>query len=181
MIVYFDMDGVLADLVGAMSEFTGIPAEVLHGNPQVSHQRYLERRAALGIYESFRSLKPLRASEWKTLMRALHAREIRVEILTAYGVQDPLEMGDEVHRGKADFLREHYGDLFAEGVIKRFNGVAKSGQKKFYATPESILIDDFARNCREFSAAGGVAVHYVEDSHDELLELVRDLAGLNEW
>ena len=103
------------------------------------------------------------------------------EILTAYGVQEPIEMGDEVHRGKADFLREHYGDLFDSGVLSRFNGVSKGYQKRFYAEPNTVLLDDWGKNITGFRAAGGLAVHYKHDEHDQCVAQLLAEVGLDTW
>lgn len=181
MIVYWDMDGVLADLEGAISSYTDTPRGALLANAEQSHEVYLARREDLGLYESFRCLEPLNLESIRDIMRRIHKRGHVNQILTAYGVQTPLEMGDEVHRGKADFLREHYGDLFEDGTIFRFNGVAKGHQKSFYATAESILIDDWGRNVEGFRKAGGFAVHYDSNNHDACMIELLDRLGMNHW
>lgn len=60
MIFYFDMDGVLADLEGAVSEYFSVPVRDLYEQPGLTHKLYLKRRAEIGIYGSFSVLQPLR-------------------------------------------------------------------------------------------------------------------------
>lgn len=182
--IYFDMDGVLADLSAAVHTYAqeahGVEGTLteMRSSSESVHQYYLLRRKDLGLYESFCSLPPTRLEEMRALMRRLHAAGLIVEILTAYGIQDAIEMGDEVHRGKADFMRKHYGDLFEEGVIARFNGVSKGSQKHFYATPNSVLLDDWGKNIHQWRAAGAPAVHYHLDRHEECIHELLQLVGL---
>lgn len=184
--VYFDMDGVLADLDAAIYQYAveshGVtaPLSELREEAESVHTYYVLRRKELGMYESFASLAPNRLDEMRTVMRQLHAEGIVVEILTSYGLRDAIEMGSEVHRGKSDFMREHYGDLFEDGTITRFNGVSKGSQKQFYATRESILIDDWSRNINEWRATGAPAVHYHMGRHDEGIDELLQLVGLKD-
>lgn len=182
--VYFDMDGVLADLSTAVLEY----AQKEHGlrenlsevrsDARSVHHYYLLRREAIGMYESFAMLPPNRPDEMRALMIQLRQAGIVVEILTSYGLQHPTEMGDEVHRGKADFLRDHYLDLFEDGTITRFNGVSKSFQKAFFARPDAILLDDWVRNINEWRATGAPAVHYHMDRHGEGIRELLQLCEL---
>ena len=174
--IYFDLDGVLANMRRGISEFSGIPQEELQASPPREHDAYLSRRRALGMYDSFRHLAP--NTRMNGVMRKLKAAGHAVETLTSYGVLDPMEMGSEVHRGKADFMRQHYGSEVLDGVLTRFNGVSKGWQKQFYATPQSLLIDDWGKNIREFREAGGLAVHYEWTRHDECIQELYELTGV---
>jgi hypothetical protein len=182
--VYFDMDGVLADLPAAVLEYAqtehGLEGDLseVRSSAQSVHHYYLLRREAIGMYASFATLPPNQLDPMRALMKRIHKAGIEVEILTSYGLQDPTEMGDEVHRGKADFLRDHYLDLFQDGTITRFNGVSKSFQKAFFARPGAVLLDDWARNINEWRATGAPAVHYHRDRHEECVHELLQLLGL---
>lgn len=185
MNVYFDMDGVLADLGGAVHQFAqkehGISASLakMRATPKSVHHFYLLRRKHMGLAESFRTLPPLHLDEMRALMVRLHKAGHTLEILTSYGVQDD-ELGDQAHLGKAEFMQKHYGDFFKSGVLTRFNGVSKGRQKQFYATPDSLLIDDWSANINQWRARGAPAVHYHDDRHEEGVREVLQLVGLEE-
>lgn len=106
------------------------------------------------------------------LMLNLRAKGIDVQILTSFGVHDPLEMGSEACRAKTDFLRQWYGDLFKDGTISQSNGVANSRVKQNCATPDSVLLDDYDRNIEQWRAAGGTGFLYREYEHDEVFKKV---------
>lgn len=185
-IVYFDMDGVLADLAHAVhayaQEHYGISTskEEMVKTPKAIHHFYILRRKDVGMFDSFRSLPTNRLDEMRAAMTRLHKAGIAVEILTSYGVRDAIEMGSEVHRGKAAFMLKHFGDLFDSGVIRQFNGVSKSSQKAFYASPKSILIDDWSKNINAWRATGSPAVHYHMDRHYDGMRELYQLTGLEE-
>jgi hypothetical protein len=138
---------------------------------------YLLRRKAMGVYESFNTLLPSRLEEMRALMKRLHGAGHAIEILTSYGAQDG-ELGDGAHQGKAEFMRRYYRDFFESGVIRRFNGVSKGRQKQFYATPNSILVDDWHLNINQWRATGAPAVHYHVDRHEDGVRELLQLVGL---
>jgi hypothetical protein len=170
--IYFDLDGVLADMGKAISDFTGKAAST----SAQEHAGYLARRKSMSLYDGFRLLEP--NTRMNEVMRKLHAAGHTLETLTSYGILDSMEMGSEVHRGKADFMRQHYGTEFLDGVLSRFNGVSKGSQKQYYAGPQTLLIDDWGKNIEQFRAAGGLAVHYAWDRHDECVQELYELTGV---
>jgi len=175
--VYFDMDGVLSDLDGDLAKTAQVPLGKILSDPQFRLGVVKQRVATTGLLH-WVGLKPLHPHLWKALMRNLREEGHTLEILTSYGSWDPLEVGPSAHLGKCQWLRQHYGDIFAEGVVTNFNGVETCDQKQFFAAPDSILIDDQIDNIEQFRNAGGKGVWYCGDHHKESLKSLRAaLAG----
>tara|TARA_R110000824_G_scaffold95253_8_gene229140 strand:- start:1020 stop:1562 length:543 start_codon:yes stop_codon:yes gene_type:complete len=178
MKVYFDMDGVLSDLEGDVARLSGFDDVRDMKSRGLMHENYLKQREDVGPYELFSEGTPIQPQRTRQLMMEIHAAGHTIEILTSLGVNSPLDLGDETHRGKADWLREHYSDLFEMGVVDRMNTTTKGWQKAFYANPDSLLIDDWKRNTDAFQKAGGLVVVFDRFSYNESVAQVRAVLGL---
>jgi len=166
--LYLDMDGVLVDFVGRCDQLLGWePGSYGHLPDREKHAHYVKAWKTVGKRKFFSEAAPLHLKDWKVLMEAAHENGWNVEILTSLGSYDG-DMGEAAHAGKVEFLRKHYGDLIDLKALRRFNCVATSRQKQFYATPESYLVDDYDRNTREFHDAGGRGFLYAEPNHKNL-------------
>jgi hypothetical protein len=166
--LYLDMDGVLVDFVGRVDQLRGWePGTYAQLPNREKHPNYVKAWKTVGKRKFFSEAKPFHLTDWKVLMETAHENGWNVEILTSLGSYDG-DLGEAAHVGKAEFLRQHYGDLIDLKVLRRFNCVATSRQKQFYATRESYLVDDYDRNTREFHDAGGRSFLYAEPNHKKL-------------
>lgn len=148
-VVMLDMDGVIADFMGA--------ALRLHGR-----EGLFDEPASKGVWDTEKLLgisanqfwKPINATPdfWPDLPKTAEADEIvalaeslgEVTILTAPA------LGDECFLGKRQWLRRHYP--------KYVSRLAFAKEKHLYASPRHLLIDDKDSNCTKFREAGGRAI-----------------------
>lgn len=166
--VYFDMDGVLTDLDGMLSQKSGVPRSDLK-DPVKWGEAY-QKSFDEGQHGHWRDIPPNRLTEFKNIMRGCQLKGDVVEILTSYGETTRSDCGTQAHAGKVRWLTEHYREEFQDRVISCFNGVQSYTQKAFYATPHSLLVDDQERNVDAFRAAGGIAIKYDLLSHQAFVE-----------
>lgn len=159
MIIYFDLDGVLTDYDGQLAAENNLTREQVVLDRELRRSLENTRKTRMGL-DHYRTLKPHNLLGFKSLMRSLFSLGHTQEILTSYGDVQPLETGVIAHTGKQAWLKQHYADIFEEGVISRFNGVVSCSQKRFYGRPGSFLIDDQEDNIRDFAANGGSVFHY---------------------
>ena len=164
MIVYFDMDGVLTDLNGMLAKKAGVERSAM-ADPAFRSE-WIHRSLAEDQAAHWRDIPANRLKEFKAAMGWL--RRIKghdIEILTSYGQATLADCGAKAHAGKVGWLTAHYLEEFQERLITRFNGVQSCWQKKFFATPGSLLIDDQAENVEQWRSAGGVAILYDLEHH----------------
>ena len=155
--IYCDMDGVLVDFLnGIMSKL------------------HLAKEPNVDEIEEFLSTLEGSSSDWwsglawqaggKQLWNVL--KELNTEILTACPVQCKLQ--PNVIKGKR---------LWCKKNLKKTDGInitTRRGRLKF-AAPSHILIDDKIKNCNEWKAVGGFAIHHrspkqtVKELKDKLL------------
>ena len=163
------MDGVLVNRERFFKDALGEKAE-----SQKSRDEFFDTCYSKNL---FTDVSGNRVAEFKLIMKKLFELGHSIQILTSYGTHGgPTDMGVLAHVGKVEWLNENYGDLIRAGAIEKFNGVLDCAQKKFFAAPESILIDDQKDNILGWIAAGGIGLLYEEGNHDktisELLNLV---------
>lgn len=181
--IYFDMDGVISDVDGTIAEALRVDVATIEADRAFRTDCY-KRWAEMLCYnleEGFAALKVHHLQETKDVMRTLVSKGHRVELLTSLGVarglfpMDVLTLGAQIHRGKTRWLGKHYGDLFEEGVIHRFNVVVNCDQKKHLAEPRAVLVDDQGENVEGFISRGGYGVHYSYRRRDECLQQLWNL------
>lgn len=91
-------------------------------------------------------------------------KDYKPNILSALTDKDP-----RCHNGKHQWI---YNNL-EPGYVDRILLVRRS-QKKNYASPDSILIDDHEKNVEEFREAGGIAFLY-KNNAEEIIEQLKEL------
>lgn len=138
---YCDLDGVMTNFNGALK----------------SHfQTNLENVPNKEIFDYIKSqprfwydLSPLHGSNviWNAIKR------FKPRILTGIVIDDP-----NCIPGKQDWVKKHLG-LNQYRVI-----CVRASEKKNYATPNSILIDDNVKNISEWTNQGGIGIlHHYKD------------------
>jgi 5'(3')-deoxyribonucleotidase len=151
-IIYCDMDGVVADF--------------MKGSHDVLGRHFDQKDPALDVDTSKRKTREKLAKTrnfWENLPVMPGAQQLwkfinryDAQILTAYPDWDP-----SAKRGKRIWITKHFGQI----PNSRFHAV-KRHEKQDYAMSDNgkpnILIDDYAKNIREFEAAGGIGVHHTD-------------------
>jgi hypothetical protein len=177
--VYFDIDGVLSDLELDVARRAGIPLETIRAQGCMEYQ-FMEVRKSCGDYTLFAEGTPIRPAPMNHLIKEIAGAGFHVELLTALAHLHPWDLGDEIYRGKVEFLKRHYNRPITDGHIKRINCVQRGPQKAFYATPDSLLVDDSRANLLSFRERGGHVLHFDHTEWDRCAGELRSLLGLRE-
>ena len=140
--IYLDMDGVLVNFEKQLEDTIKMP---------ISKWMTLDRKKRWDpviARKDFWSSMPW-LPEGKKLFN--YVRKFKPHILSAYveHANDP-----NCIPGKAKWAMRNTGI-----PMSRINLVMRS-QKKNYASPASILIDDYEKNTREFNARGGTGITF---------------------
>ena len=140
--IYLDMDGVLFDFVKNIEQTTGLSIN------QWTNLGRKERWDPIIAKKDFWSKGPW-LNEGKKLYNFV--KKYKPHILSAYveHANDP-----NCIPGKAKWAMKNTG--IPRG---RINLVMRS-QKQTYASPASILIDDYEKNTKEFTARGGTGITF---------------------
>lgn len=85
---------------------------------------------------------------------------INVEILSSIGNSPYI---DKVCEQKRNWLD-------SRGIQWKANFVQHKGLKKFFATPNSILIDDTKQNIYDFNEHTGVGIYYKDNNFDQCID-----------
>lgn len=144
LVVYFDLDGVLADFDGRVEMLTKTKRTLL-----TTKQLWA---AVNKDTEFFRSLEPFESMV--TVARHLIELGVDVRVLTATGNEYSV-----VAPQKMAWVQEHLG-LDKHKVV-----IVKSGtDKAVWATPNSILVDDTPKVINAWREAGGVGILHKDDT-----------------
>lgn len=148
--IYFDMDGVLADFNNGVREICGM--EPLNQNTMTPELKPREDEMFSAMREAgdfYYRLKPIPGS--LELFRELYDKYgDRCQILT--GIPKP-------HRGlvtAGDDKRRWVGRLISDKVVT--NIVFSEQKKDFCRGKGSILIDDYTKNIRAWEEMGGTGI-----------------------
>lgn len=188
--VYFDMDGVLSDLLGNIEEelLNGESVEdALHddslmtqalNNPDESGYVPLGQRIHDYLLDGvnqgtvFPHLEPnpnLCDLVW--LMRKLIDLEVEICVLSSLGgLFVPLDFGSDdggemLIEQKKEWLKKHLPHDVLEYLGPIF--VPFCVDKQMHASPRKFLIDDRSYNCNNFQIAGGHSYHYGMNRHEK--------------
>lgn len=171
--VFIDMDGVMADWVGAVCDLFGrfqedyvsrnwTPGEYsIEQILNISTERLWATINRQGI-DWWAHLEPL--PWWRDLLAIVEAAEVETSILTAPG------RCDHALTGKGRWLNQH---------LPTYRGrLHMTKEKHLLAGPDRLLIDDSDENCRRFIEAGGAAIVYPQPWNSAHLYAGRPLPGI---
>jgi 5'(3')-deoxyribonucleotidase len=146
-IIYSDSDGVIADFLAGAAKVLGHAWDSHHAD----HPSKDERGRILNRHETFwETLPPM--PDWQVYWNFI--KKYDPMILTAVPSWD--HNFAEVEAGKREWYRRHIPSLPSNRIL-----VVHRQDKQRYAMHgqvRNILIDDHAKNCQEFEAAGGIAI-----------------------
>lgn len=153
IMIYIDLDGVMADFYGAVESLTG--------SKEYSKDiwKVIEKEDNF-----FYNLKRCEGA-WR-LISYLESLYIKGEFLTAL----PLPTGKlwQAQKDKVDWVRSTLQ------VNWQVNCVQDWGHKRYFCrTNRDILIDDLERNCRDWEDAGGIAI--LHNNFDDTLKKLKDV------
>jgi len=140
MIIYCDMDGVLCDFERQWARVNKLPFSKFSSLNM--HDRWEKVRKHGGFWSTM---------PWKGDGRSLwnYIKKHDVRILSAYSSSDPNCM-----LGKRQWLQKNVSISSAKiHLVQR-------SQKQLYSKKNTILIDDYIKNTREFSAKGGIGIRH---------------------
>lgn len=156
--VLFDLDGVAANWRDAMMVFfPEFTIDTLNNHPNRKeligkvYAKYPEFFADLPLIESF-----------LTLFGCVLEAGYPIGWLSAIGEehQNPVD----VRAHKLQWIRDNVDAYFGTTTVDNAIIVDASSDKILHAKPNVILVDDFARNRKEFKDAGGHAVRFDVDT-----------------
>ena len=144
-IIYFDLDGVLADFDSGVYKITGVDLQ-LHG-PDAFADKEL-KDSVFSHPTFFIDLELMPGA--KDLVQYALGFPAEVKVLTATGYSNE----DAVDAQKRAWVKKHLGDL-------EVHTVPKSDMKAKFAWPDVILIDDrLEKSIMPFREKGGIGIHH---------------------
>ena len=158
--IYCDLDGVLANFITGIMSTLNISKEPTQDE----------------IEEFLSTLEVNSINWWSNLDWQYNGKQLweilkylNTEILTACPSQ--CKMHQNVIKGKKLWCKKNLN------LTSGINVTTRRGKTRF-AAPNHILIDDYIKNCNEWKAAGGFAIHHIDSRRtvkelkDKLLELL---------
>lgn len=146
-IIYFDMDGVLADFDRGVSELLGLePIDQGNHTAEQDEVMFAKMRECGHFYGKLEPFEDAVKLFWDVFAKYGD----RCRILT--GIPRPSRGIDSAAEDKRDWVHRH----LPEGVI--VNAVLRVEKPKFVTGKNDYLIDDFTRNISEWENAGGTGI-----------------------
>ena len=148
VVIYCDMDQVLADFLGEAGKVIGKPFE-----KESDQYTKDEKKAMIVAKKDFWSTLPWLDGGhnlWKVITKNPNNT---VHILSAFASWDP-----NCKAGKRAWLKKNLKPSPSRIYL------VKRAEKQNFAEKNAILIDDHPRNIKEWSSAGGEAVHHINTS-----------------
>jgi len=162
-IIYFDMDGVLADFEAGFLKVAGVDLSLL--GPDVFADK--ETKDKVFAHPTFFIDLPLLPGAKEMVAYAM-GYDADVQVLTATGYSSE----ESVEAQKQEWIRAHFPE------ITQVHTVPKSDMKARYAWPDVILIDDrLEKSIMPFRAKGGIGIHHTSpgDTKRQLDNVMREL------
>lgn len=162
------MDGVLCNFLKGAKDTTGHDFESKHPQSTELIVNKEDQKKIISEKEDFWStLEPMEDAFdlWRGLVKRVGLSNIF--ILSAYANWDKANST----RGKKEWL-----DKNLPGIPDKNIHLVLREQKKEYASPDAILIDDYIKNTREFEKAGGLSITHINTLRTltELDKLLKD-------
>lgn len=154
--IYLDMDGVLSDFERRYREIFGTDPALVRVRKEFS-----ENWTVFVEGHHFNSLDYFEGA--LELLEYLADKDVEIEILSSSGGE---KYHNIVEQDKILWLCEH-------GIPYHANIVSGRSQKKNFAEPDTLLIDDHADNIRQFVEAGGQGIY-----HKDIKETIAELEKL---
>ena len=162
MIVWFDMDGVLADFEGGFYKISGTTVDDITDE---------EMWASIGSYGKAKFFSEL---EWmaggKEIWQFALDNFPKVKILSALGRSDKIDK--QTTQGKLMWIRHNIPSLQLDDIIL----VDNKHRKRHYCKPGDIIIDDTPVVIDEWTKKGGIGIFQLID-RVELSELAIEAIG----
>lgn len=162
-LIFVDLDGVLVDLVAGLSEKVG---------KQLSQERTDEFTET--FYSTIQNMNRAQVAQFYSKLPP---------------TKDCMKIWDAVKGYKAKILTsvsKTVGAIYGKelwcctnlGIVSDYVYCSyDSNEKQYYASPKSLLIDDYKRNIDQWKAAGGTAIHHVDA--DSTIQQVREFLEKN--
>lgn len=145
-IIYFDMDGVLADFEHGFMQVSGQDLSLL--GPDVFADK--ETKDKVFAHPTFFLDLPLLPGA-VSMVEYAFGFDADVKVLTATGYSNE----EAIAAQKEEWIRKHFPE------IKEVHTVPKSDMKAKFAWPIDILIDDrLEKSIVPFRAKGGIGIHH---------------------
>ena len=145
-IIYFDMDGVLADFEAGFLKVAGVDLSLL--GPDVFADR--ETKDKVFAHPTFFLDLPVLPGAKEMVAYAM-GYDADVQVLTATGYSNEVA----VEAQKIQWINKHFPE------ITEIHTVPKSDMKAKFAWPDVILIDDrLEKSIVPFRAKGGIGIHH---------------------
>lgn len=162
MHVYCDMDGVLVDLIKGYVNVAGVCLTTLHG---VGDSKW---NPALEVDGFWKNLPPMEDHNDLLNFFEAHIPGHKLHVLSA-----PQHLFPTCADEKAEWIRKHATVFNPDNI-----NVVDRKRKPEFALREcggpNILIDDYEKNIREWTEAGGIGIHHTsaETTINRLRELI---------
>ena len=159
--IYLDMDGVIANFAAAFlklsKEVTGEPISISGLDTHISHNIMTK-----GGVEFWANIPPYK--DMNILIDYLKNNFLHINILSS---TSNVPGSDE---GKREWLTTHGLTSIVDDIIL----VKKASDKKTYASPSGILIDDFIKNYNDWNNVGGIGILHklAQDTIKQLTQYV---------
>ena len=151
-IIYFDMDGVLADFDLAYRQVMGVPVSEFSKLPCAKKDKIKED---IFSYDYFRNMKPIQKG-----LELLKFYQDHYETVVILSATSDTSHKEEVERAKREWLQQHVGDIpayFSERAEFKYQAM-----KLFPSFTSHVLIDDRLKSLEPWIENGGVGILFRE-------------------
>ena len=151
-IIYFDMDGVLADFDLAYRQVMGVPVSEFSKLPCAKKDKIKED---IFSYDYFRNMKPIQKG-----LELLKFYQDHYETVVILSATSDTSHKEEVERAKREWLQQHVGDIpayFSERAEFKYQAM-----KLFPSFTSHVLIDDRLKSLDPWIENGGVGILFKE-------------------